>query len=63
MDGFETTRQVKARQLARRVVILSIHSGAQEQELARSAGADAFITKGARYEFLVNAILAGKGEE
>jgi DNA-binding NarL/FixJ family response regulator len=59
MDGYEATRQIKARRLARRVVILSVHAGPLEMETARTAGADCFITKGARYEILLNAILEG----
>ena len=62
MDGYETTRQIKDHRLSQRVVILSIHAGEQEQQRARAAGADGFITKGASYEILVDAILAEKGE-
>jgi len=62
MDGYETTRQIKDHRLSQRVVILSIHAGRQEQQRARAAGADGFITKGASYEILVDAILAEKGE-
>ena len=44
MDGYEATRQIKAEQPATRVIILSIHAGCEEQKLARSAGADGFVT-------------------
>ncbi len=58
MDGYEATRQIKARQLARRVIILSIHAEPGEMERARAAGADGFVIKGAGYEALLDAILA-----
>jgi len=58
MDGYEATRQIKANQPAVRVIILSIHAGCEEQELARSAGANGFVTKGSSYEVLLNAILS-----
>ena len=61
MDGFEATRQIKSRQLAPRVIILSVYAGPEEMELARAAGADSFVTKGASYEILVNTILARGG--
>lgn len=57
MDGYEATRVIKSRLPAPRVVILSIHAGPAEQEKAKSAGADAFIAKGARVEQLAGAIL------
>ena len=61
MDGYEATRQIKDRRLARRVVILSVHAGPIEMETARLAGADCLITKGVRYEILLNAILERDG--
>ena len=61
MDGYEAAREIKTRQLARRVVILSVHAGPMEMEQARTAGADSFVTKGARYEILLEAILAEDG--
>ena len=57
MDGYAATRQMKADQLAQRIIILSIHAGAEERELARRAGANAFLVKGGRLEGLLNAIL------
>jgi len=57
MDGFEATRQIKSQQLARRVIILSVHSDTGEIERSQAAGADGFVVKGASYEILVNAIL------
>ena len=58
MNGYEAARQIKSRFPDMRVVILSVHAGAQERESARTAGADGFVVKGARYDVLVNAILA-----
>ncbi len=57
MDGYEATRCIKAQMPAVRVIILSVHAGPEERRSARAAGADAFVTKGASYEVLVNAIL------
>jgi DNA-binding NarL/FixJ family response regulator len=61
MDGYEATRQIKARQLAQRVVILSVHAGEDEVERAKAAGADGFVIKGASYDVLLDAILAKGG--
>jgi DNA-binding NarL/FixJ family response regulator len=58
IDGFQATRQIKEQGLAHRVVILSVHANPEEVERARDAGADSFVTKGAGYETLLNAILA-----
>jgi DNA-binding NarL/FixJ family response regulator len=58
MDGYEATSLIKSRQLARRVIILSVHADPGNIERARAAGADGFVTKGDRYETLVNVILA-----
>jgi DNA-binding NarL/FixJ family response regulator len=57
MDGYEATRQIKVQQPAPRVIILSIHAGAGEEERARAVGADAFVVKGTNYQTLLNAIL------
>ncbi len=57
LNGYEATRQIKAELPTQRVIILSVHAGPEEQQHARAAGADGFITKGAGYEVLVNAIL------
>jgi DNA-binding NarL/FixJ family response regulator len=61
MDGFEATRQIKAQQTARQVVILSVHAGPEERERARACGADRFVIKGASYDELVNAIRKSNG--
>jgi DNA-binding NarL/FixJ family response regulator len=56
LDGLQTTRQIKQRRLANRVVILSVHSEAEEIDYAMQAGADAFIQKGSPYSTLIEAI-------
>ncbi len=61
MDGHEATRQMKAAGPAARIVILSIHDGTAEKDLACRAGADAFVTKGGSVEGLLNAILGRDG--
>lgn len=61
MDGYEAIRRIKALQPVPRVIILSVHAGPVEMERAREAGADGFVTKGARYEILLNAILGRSG--
>jgi len=60
LDGYEATRRIKAEKPALRVIILSIHDGFDARQRAQAAGADAFITKGDRYEILINAILTEK---
>lgn len=60
MDGYEATRQIKAALPATRVIILSIHSGEDAQQRAQAAGADGFVTKGERYEILLQAMLMAR---
>ena len=57
LDGYETTRLIKAHNPSTRVIILSAYGGNYEIERARIAGADGFVMKGERYEILVEAIL------
>lgn len=56
LDGYEALRQIKARHPACRLIALTIHADASEQQRALQAGADDFIVKGAPLESLVNAI-------
>lgn len=56
MDGFEATRQIKARQPSCRVIALSIHAGEEEQQRAFGAGIDEFIAKGAPLGTLLDVI-------
>lgn len=46
MDGFEATRQIKDRCLARGVVALTVYSDDTARERADRVGADAFVEKG-----------------
>jgi DNA-binding NarL/FixJ family response regulator len=46
LDGFEATRQIKAQQLARKVIVLTVYGDEINQQKAKEAGADAFIVKG-----------------
>jgi len=46
LDGFEATRQIKALQLARKVIVLTVYGDIFHQQKAMEAGADAFIVKG-----------------
>lgn len=57
MDGFDATQQIKARGLASRVIILSMHASPEDVARARSVGADEFVVKGADFEKLIDAIL------
>ena len=61
MDGYQATRQIKALQLAPRVVILSVHGGLAVEERLRKAGADGFVVKGTNYQILLDAILGMDG--
>jgi len=56
LDGFETIHLIKERQLARRVVVLTIHDDADARVRAALVGADAFIVKGSSTEGLVRTI-------
>lgn len=56
LDGYEITRMIKTNWPNTRVIILSIHSQLEAGQLARSIGADEFLTKGCSYEVLLNAI-------
>jgi len=47
MDGFEATRQIKDRHLAKGVVVLTIHGDSNARERATRAGVDAFVEKAA----------------
>lgn len=58
LNGFEATRLIKSARPSIRVIILSIHAGLKEQELAKAAGADDFVIKGSSHEALTNAILS-----
>ena len=56
LDGLDATSQIKQRKLAKRVVILSVHSEPEDLERAMRAGADAFVQKGSPYSTLIESI-------
>ncbi len=49
MNGLEATRQIKRLTPLSRIVMLSIHNQAEYREAARSAQADAYVSKGDLY--------------
>jgi DNA-binding NarL/FixJ family response regulator len=63
MDGYQATHQIKLQNRSTRVIILSVHANANERELARVSGADAFVVKGCSYQVLSNAILGTENKE
>ena len=56
MDGFEATRQIKARRLARGVVALTIYGDDAAREQAARVGVDAFVEKGTPIQALAETI-------
>jgi DNA-binding NarL/FixJ family response regulator len=57
MDGVQATAQIKQRNLANRVVVLSVHSDPEDIARSMQAGADSFIQKGTSYSLLMESIL------
>jgi len=57
MDGYETARQIRASQLAGKVILLSIYSDAELRQRAYELGVSDFIHKGENIERLIQAIL------
>jgi DNA-binding NarL/FixJ family response regulator len=60
LNGLQATQQIKERQLASRVVILSVHSEKDDIERVMQAGADAFVQKGSSYNTLIESIYPQK---
>lgn len=56
MDGYEATRLLKARRLAKHVIILTVHAYPAARQRAEAAGADAFIVKGADLQEMLSTI-------
>jgi len=56
VGGLDATSQIKQRKLAKRVVILSVHSEPEDLDRAMQAGADAFVQKGSPYSTLIESI-------
>jgi DNA-binding NarL/FixJ family response regulator len=62
MDGFEATRQIKDRCLARGVVALTVYGDDSARLRADRAGADAFVEKGTSLQTLSEIIWQVWGE-
>ena len=56
MDGYQATREIKARYPSCRVIALTVHGYEAARQKAIQAGVDVFIVKGAPVETLVQAI-------
>lgn len=54
LDGFETTRRIKAQRLARTVIIFTVYGSEINRLKAIEAGADAFLIKGTDLLTLLN---------
>jgi DNA-binding NarL/FixJ family response regulator len=65
LDGFEATRQIKARRLARAVIVFTVYGDDASREKALTAGADAFVVKGTDLAVLFTLFeqFAGREEE
>lgn len=60
LDGYEATRQIKARCPACRVVALTIHGEESPRRRAAESGVDAFVVKGAPISALIEALEKAK---
>ena len=60
MDGYEATRQIKARCPACQVIALTIHGDEAARQRASQAGVDDFIVKGAPIASLMHAMMKEK---
>jgi DNA-binding NarL/FixJ family response regulator len=56
IDGFEATKQIKSRGLARGVIMLTIYSHEEYRLRADSVGVDLFLEKGIGIEALLTAL-------
>lgn len=56
MDGYVATRWIKRCQPLCRIVVLTVHEDEAERQRAAQAGADVFLTKGAPFSDIVQAI-------
>ena len=54
LNGFETTRQLKANHLAQTVIVFTVYGSAANQQKAKEAGADAFMIKGASLQTILS---------
>jgi DNA-binding NarL/FixJ family response regulator len=56
IDGFEATKQIKSRGLARGIIMLTIYSHEEYRRQAESVGVDIFLEKGIGIEALLSAL-------
>ncbi len=56
LDGFDTAQQIKSRQLAKLVVMLSIHSRHENWQRVQETGVDAYVEKGEGINTLVTTL-------
>lgn len=54
LNGFETTRQLKANHLAKTVIVFTVYGSTANQQKAKEAGADAFMIKGASLQTILS---------
>jgi len=57
MDGYESTRQIKAHYPSCRVVVLTVHDYKSARAEAHESGVDAFLVKGTSVENIVQTIV------
>jgi DNA-binding NarL/FixJ family response regulator len=60
MNGYETTRQIKARFPACRVIVLTVHDYESAHAKAFQSGVDDFLVKGAPVEKIMRSISSQK---
>ncbi len=58
LDGLAAATEIKRREPAGHVLVLTIHDGADERQKAAAAGVDGFFVKGETIQNLIAAILA-----
>ncbi len=58
VDGIAAARTIRQRELAQRIIVLSVHADAEAMQRAREAGADVFVDKAASLETLLSVIVA-----
>jgi DNA-binding NarL/FixJ family response regulator len=56
LDGWQATREIKARRLAKRIIVLTIHGDPESKQRALRAGADAVLSKGIDFKQLLEFI-------
>lgn len=54
LNGFEATRRLKVKHLAKTVIVFTVYGSAANRQKAKEAGADAFIIKGASLQVILS---------